>query len=192
MHQRIRETLHLNQIRTGGNSNSAKTIMKTYNGKNITKKYIQSVIRTENSTEIFRLYHLVFGGEKPRSLDVCKFIREYAPTKTLAQKAAAFSGLNKRSRLSEEAEHDQLLKSFAWRKENARHLVLCHFREELKRGFDSYSKRPTMGHTHLWWCSPVHGHADYNKSIALPIEGNERFCELICRAADKHFKFDKQ
>lgn len=159
--------------------------MKTYNGKNITRRYIQSVIRTENSTAIYRLYHSIFGGEKPRALDVCKFIREYAPTKALAQKAAFLSCLRRRSRLSEEAEQDQSCKSFVWRKDNAKHLVLAKFREEVNRGFDSYTKRPTKGHANLWWCSPIYGHADYNKSIALPIEGNERFCEILCRLADK-------
>lgn len=162
--------------------------MKTYNGKNITKEYIHSVIRTENSTEIFRLYHQIFGGGRVKNSDVCRFIREYAPNQTLRDKAMFLSWIVRRSKLSDVAERDQARKEFVWRKENARHIVLCRFREELKRGFDSYSKRPAMGLTHLWWCSPIYGHRDYNKSIALPIRGNRRFCELICSLADKYFK----
>ena len=163
------------------------SIMKTYNGKNITKKYIQSVIRTEDSTEIFRLYHQLYGG-RVKKVDVYYFVCEYAPTKSLCHKAASLTWLIRRSKLSDAIERDQIRKEFAWRKDNARHIVLCRFREELKRGFDNYSKCPTMGHAHLWWCSPVYGHDDYNKSIALPIAGNERFCELICRLAQKYFK----
>jgi len=67
-----------------------------------------------------------------------------------------------------------------------------HIVQELLRNCadpkSNYAKRPVYGHTHLYFCSPIFGHADYNKWRAIPIKGNERFCELVVRYADKFFK----
>ena len=158
--------------------------MKTYNGKTVTKKHIEAVLRTENSTEIFRLYHQIYGGEV-RKLKVYDFIREWAPTQRLARKASQLACLLGHVDLA--LSDDQVRKSIEFDKENAKHLVMQHFREEVRRGWDNYTKRPIMGHTYLYWVSPFYGHSDYNKSRALPIVGNERFCDLICRLADKYF-----
>lgn len=53
--------------------------------------------------------------------------------------------------------------------------VLRHMRYEIVRGFDEYTKVPTIGHTRLYWCPYFFGHKDRNKAIALPIDGNEEF-----------------
>lgn len=156
--------------------------MKTYNGKTITRKSIEDVIRTEDSTQIFRLYHRIYGG-KVEKVKVCNFIKEFAPLKSLARNAVFLSNL---AQADSPFLRDQSRKSFAWRQDNMKQVIMRCFREELRRGIDSYTKRPVMGHTYLYWCSPLYGHADYNKSRALPIAGNERFCELICRLADKY------
>ena len=50
-----------------------------------------------------------------------------------------------------------------------------------------YAKRPMLGKTHLYFCSPVYGHDDYNKVRSIPIAGNERFCELLIKYANKYF-----
>lgn len=52
----------------------------------------------------------------------------------------------------------------------------------------NYAKRPVFGHTHLYFCSPVYGHSDYNKWRAIEIKGNEAFCEAVIKYADKFFK----
>lgn len=163
--------------------------MKTYNGKNITKKYIQEVLRTMDSTRIFRLCHIIYGGKVEKST-VYSFIKDFAPTNKIADAAYLLAYIGKEvdmARCDVEA-----INGVAFQHDNEKHLVMESFRNELKRGFDNYTKRPIMGHTYLYWASPFYGHNDYNKSRALPIEGNERFCELICRLADKYFPMNKK
>lgn len=158
--------------------------MKTSNGKNITKKHIEAVLRTMNPTQIFRLYHMIYGGKVEKS-KVYGFIKENAPTNKVADAAYHLAFLSKEVDMARmEIEN---LNGFSYAHDNTKHIVMQHFREELRRGFDEYSKRPIMGHTYLYWASPFYGHDDYNKSRALPIAGNERFCELICSLADKYY-----
>lgn len=158
--------------------------MKTYNGKNITKKHIEAVLRTMDSTQIFRIVHVIYGGKVEQS-QVYHFIKDFAPTNKVADASyhiAYFGKKKAQDRIIAESHT-----GFLFDEANEKHIVMEHFREELRRGFDNYTKRPIMGHTHLYWASPFYGHHDYNKSRVLPIEGNERFCELICRLADKYF-----
>lgn len=65
--------------------------------------------------------------------------------------------------------------------------------EELKRnireGLNDYTKVPVLGYTHLYFASPRYGHSDYNKWCALPIKGNERFCETLIKVAKKYFEY---
>lgn len=65
--------------------------------------------------------------------------------------------------------------------------------EELKRnireGLTNYTKVPVLGYTHLYFVSPYYGHSDYNKWCALPIKGNEKFCEKLIKVAKKHFEY---
>lgn len=61
--------------------------MITYNGKKVTKKHIEAVLRTMDSTRIFRLYHHIYGG-KVEKRKVFDFIVAFAPTKSVAKKAA--------------------------------------------------------------------------------------------------------
>lgn len=161
--------------------------MKTYNGKNITKRQIQSILRTEDATQIFRLYHRIFGG-KVDKWDVYMFICNYAPSNRLKKHAydiAMLSGI----KLLPSGE--RYPREFRYHREfcetNGKHIALTALRNEIKKGLSSYTKRPMMGYTHLYFCSPVYGHGDYNKWRSIKIEGNERFCELICKLADKYF-----
>lgn len=84
---------------------------------------------------------------------------------------------------------DQDLKSLAWKVANEKHLAI----EALKKNIEIWknnpddAKRPMMGDTYLWFCSPDYGLYDSNRWKAMPIEGNERFCETICKLADKYF-----
>lgn len=162
--------------------------MKTINGNNITKKHIEAVLRTGDSTQIFRLYHIIYGGNVEKS-KVYDFIKSFAPTNKVADSAYVLAYIGKEVDMARmEIEN---LNGYSYERDNAKHIVMQHFREELRRGFDEHSKRPVMGHTYLYWASPFYGHDDYNKSRALPIAGNERFCELVCRLADKYYRIDR-
>ncbi len=162
--------------------------MKTSDGKTITKKHIEAVLRTMDSTRIFRLYHLIYGG-KVKKAKVYKFINFYAPTKAIASRACELSALVS---VLPPYYKDQVRKSIAFESRNARHIALQRFREEVRRGLDSYTKRPIMDGDYLYWASPVFGMDDYNICRAMPVKGNERFCELLCRLADKYFPMNKQ
>lgn len=61
-------------------------------------------------------------------------------------------------------------------------------RELLTEDNVSYTKVPMMGFTHLYFCSPVYGHKDYNKVRSCKIEGNEKFCERILEIAERFMK----
>ena len=155
--------------------------MKTFDNKNITKKQIVATLRSQDRTAIYRLVHIIYGG-KPTNMQVYKFIQEFAPTQAIYRNAYKMTidySINRHLRdFKKEAEFEAA---------NIRHICVKMFFDELERGIDNYSKRPMLGHTHLYFCSPVYGHNDYNKSQMMPIEGNERFCEVLCKLADKCF-----
>lgn len=155
--------------------------MRTFNGKSISKKYIQTVLRTMDSTQIFRIVHIIYGGKVERK-QVYDFIHEFAPSIKVYDHAYKIAYNNK---------HDLLRCScrnkygFQFQKDNEKHIIIESLKDEIKHQGTPYSKVPLMGHTHLYFCSPVYGHSDYNKWRACEIKGNERFCELIISVAKK-------
>ena len=162
--------------------------MKTYNGKRISKKHIVQVLRSMNTTEIFRLYHHIYGG-KVTAKDVYTFIDEFITAYRTYRKirTAVFNALHHFKSIDDPQVRDQSRKAWDFKEKNAKHFAVQALREEIARGFDGYTKRPIMGMTHLYFASPVYGHSDYNKWRSVEIKGNERFCEVICRLADKYF-----
>ena len=48
-----------------------------------------------------------------------------------------------------------------------------------------YQKVVMYGYNHLWLCSPVFGHRDYNKSILMEIKGHEKECAFLKRVSDR-------
>ena len=162
--------------------------MKTYNGKSISKKHIVQVLRSMNTTEIFRLYHQIYGG-KVTEKDIYTFIDEFITAHRTYRKicSAVFNTLHHYKHIDDSQVLDQSRKACAFTEKNAKHLAVQALREEIARGLDGYTKRPIMGFTHLYFASPFYGHRDYNKWRSVEIKGNERFCEVMCRLADKYF-----
>ena len=158
--------------------------MKTYKGEKITKKEIERVLRTLDSTQIFRLYHRIFGDAcNDRVFD---FVEQYAPTKRikLAAWRIAYSEKHKwhRQRIDE-----KVIRNHGIYHGNDLIEFVAYLKQQCADASSSYAKRPMMGKTHLYFCSPVYGHNDYNKIRSIPIAGNERLCELAIRYADKYF-----
>lgn len=148
--------------------------------KKVTKKEIACILRSGNITKIFQLYYRIHGNIDRHGL--YHFIRSNAPSKRVYRDAyhichnkpkCAYSHLYK----GKHGYFDPL----------PRQKVVEKLLEECNREIDNYSKRPFMGNTHLYFCSPIYGHSDYNKWMAIDIKGNERFCEVIKKYADKHF-----
>lgn len=156
--------------------------------KKFTKKYIHSVLRTEDRTKIFRLYTQVKGrwegNNEMMKYAVVDFIKEYAPTQRISNKAYEIACPTPPA----EDFPGQCRKSDEFYNQNGKHNAMNYLRYELSMPLDNYSKFPLMGHTHLYFASPVYGHRDYNKRCMMQIEGNERFCELICRVGERYFQ----
>ena len=152
--------------------------------KRITKKEIQAVLRSLDATAIYRLHYRMFGN-------VCKgevyqFIKDYAPAMYVRAKAykIAYNGKNDIRR--------RIIDSDVIRMHGIYHgndliEAVNYVKQQCAEAGSDYAKRPMMGKTHLYFCSPVYGHNDYNKVRSIPIAGNERFCELLIKYADKYF-----
>lgn len=161
--------------------------MKTFDGNTISKKYIQSILRKMDKTSIWKLVHNIYGG-KTTGKQVADFINEFAPSDKVAREAYKIAYMGNKYQATPMA---IVRASIRFQHDNAKHYAIECLRENIARGLDSYTKRPIMGRTHLYFASPVYQHSDYNKWRSLEIKGNERFCETICRLADKYFPIAK-
>lgn len=156
--------------------------MKTNNKRNVTKKHIIEVLRSRDLTKIFQLVHIINGGKTNKN-EVYEFVKKNAPSDKVVYDIwwKIFMNADRHFRTRDSR------KEMEYYHANALHEAVRHLREEIARGLDNYTKRPIMGHTHLYFASPVYGHSDYNKWRSVEIKGNERFCEVICKLADKYF-----
>lgn len=141
-----------------------------------TKKDIQAVLRTLDRTAIFRMYKNIYG-EISRN-GIYDFIHEYAPNNRIYKKAyeLAYGGLGSRNHSTHGTFEPLPLQR-----------VVEVLVSNCKNADSPYSKMPMMGHTHLYFCHRAWGHSDYNKWCALPINGNERFCEAVIKYAQRYF-----
>lgn len=151
--------------------------------KKITKREITEVIRTCDQTQVFRLYLKLNPTQRKlngRSLRyaVAEFIEDYAPTKKTLRWANEVRYYRR---------FDFDYQNYENKFYSRLHDIVEFTKLQVKNPYSPYAKRPMLGLTHLYFCSPVYGHSDYNKWCALPIKGNERFCETIIKYADKYF-----
>ena len=155
--------------------------MKTFNGETISKKRIQQVLRTLDRTAIFRLTKTIYGDAE--RLHVYDLVRLYGPTQKIRSLARDIAYFNERR-------HDlvtSVKRHLEYQNDNKYHIAMAWFRYFVKKPNSPYAKRPIIGKTNLYFASPIYLHDDYNKWRCMPIAGNERFCETICKLADKYF-----
>ena len=155
--------------------------MKTYNGKTTSIKHIQKILRTLDKTQIFRIYYHICGYVD-RS-DLFHFILTYAPSNRVRNAAYGIAYKTYNLQHSE----DESRKYLEFIEANKYQQAVKEFKYEVRHIGTPYTKRPIMGEKYLYFASPVYGLTDYNKWEVMPIEGNERFCETLCRLADKFF-----
>ena len=164
--------------------------MKTFDNKNITKKHIAEVLRTKDITRIYQLYVIV-TGLRPDHLAVSKFFVNFAPTARLRRWMDRCWLDNRNKHVIERNNVDTHCfyrdGCYAATPIFHKQRIVDFLKEQCQNVHSNYAKRPMMGNTHLYFCSPVYGHSDYNKWCALPIEGNEHFCQTIIKYADKFF-----
>lgn len=142
--------------------------------KTITKKEIARVLRTQDSTQIYKLCFILTGSR--RWTDVCSFIKENAPTKRVRLNAYNIAQPRKKYYCG-----DAYKGTHGHFEPMPRQSARLFFTRERDRGADSYTKVAMLGDSWLYGCSPVYGHRDYNKARILPIAGNERTCELLIK-----------
>ena len=157
--------------------------MKTFNGNNITKIAIRSTIRRGSLTEVCKLYHDIYGDavepEKVRA-----FMKEFVSARHAAVIGSRF-GLGERRRSAWEM--FSIRKNGRYEGNDLKQAVDA-VKEYIADPCNPYAKKPMMGFTHLYFCSPAYGHQDDNKWRSIEIKGNEKFCETICKLAEKYSK----
>ena len=156
--------------------------MKTFNGETITIKEIRKVLRTIDRTQIFRLYKLIYGNIERSG--IYDFISKFAPDNRVYH--AAFNLAFRKEEHNYSMDQDG--KSWQYNQANKYHIAMQWFRYYIKDINSPYTKRPIIHGSFLFFVSPIYGMDDYNRWKCMPIAGNERFCETICKLADKYFQ----
>lgn len=165
--------------------------MKTYSNKKITKSEIQRTLRTLDPTQIFRLYKRI-SGEPIKRVKLYDFIHEYAPTKKVFWAACDIAFNRKHTEESIALERAIIRKHglFNLNRGFRKKIIVDEMKKQIADPCSNYAKRPmySLDGKYLCFCSPVYKHSDYNKwAQAIEVEGNERFCELVIRYADRYF-----
>lgn len=158
--------------------------MKTYKGERITKKEIQAVLRSLDVTAIYRLHYMIYGNVS--EYGVYDFVKQYAPSERLRWQA--IEALNRESNGVKRFLIDREVERRNGTYQGNDLIKLVNYvKRQCAEAGSAYAKRPMLGKKHLYFCSPVYGHNDYNKVRSIPIAGNERLCELLIKYADKYF-----
>ena len=163
-----------------------------------TKKHIREEIKSYDVTRICKVYKQVHGevptdtfevnGKTFKRLD-CFKVYKWAKDYVTSSKAD-----RRLYHLLDRAPHYYRVplcdRCFVWGNDIAplrKQYIVDYLKEQCKNPTSNYAKQPMLGYTHLYFCSPVYGHSDYNKMRALPIEGNESFCAAVIKYANKFF-----
>lgn len=154
---------------------------------NFTKKAFRAALKANDQTEVWHLTAVKLG-RKPERLEVLHLVEELATTNRDYKKAWAVALRDNDCRRGAFADAI-FLKRGGFRQYDDSHyrsVALQMLRRLLTEKPSNYTKVPMMGHTHLYFCSPSYGHADYNKVCTCRIDGNENFCEKVCEIARRH------
>lgn len=153
---------------------------------NFTKKAFRAALKANDQTEVWHLTAVKLG-RKPERLEVLHLVEELATTNRDYKKAWAVAFRDNDCRRGAFADAI-FLKRGGFRQYDDSHyrsVALQMLRRLLTEKNSNYTKVPMMGHTHLYFCSPSYGHADYNKVRTCSIEGNEEFVNKIVNIAEK-------
>lgn len=160
--------------------------MKTYKKTEITKKEIQKIIRTEDPTQIFRLYHRIHGG-KVEKHQIFDFVRKFAPTEKIRRNALRIAYPAKIE--GNDVYLLQRKREIEFKNKNILHYAMDLFRKNIKRiGKDNYVKRPIIIGRMLCFAHPIYKALDYNRFSVMPIEGNEKFVKKLIELSNYYFK----
>ena len=169
--------------------------------KKISKKEIIKTLRTYDTTKICKLYKRIFGvvPVETRSngswsftcLDdgkVYDWAKGFATSRKMDRRLFGLLGRASHHWKYPYYDMDAVYSKHGYYEPTLKQRIVQELLKNCANPTSNYAKRPMYGHTHLYFCSPVYGHSDYNKWRAIPIKGNERFCELVVKYADRFFR----
>lgn len=146
-----------------------------------TKKAFRAALKANNQTEVWHLAAIKMG-RTPSQKEVYDLIQEISSTIRESRKAYAMAyGTSSRKDAQRKAIDEAWMRRGAYRQNDGRADALDMLRRLLTENCGNYTKVPMLGHTHLYFCHPCYGHADYNKVRTCAIEGNEEFVIKIVK-----------
>lgn len=153
--------------------------------KKFTKKDFRAALKANDQTEVWHLTAIKMG-RTPTRHDVYTMVKEIANTMRDAARGFSIAYNSSRKEAQRRAIDEAWMRRGAYRQNDGRADALKMLRRLLTENCGNYTKVPILGHTRLYFCHPGYGHADYNKVRTCAIEGNEAFCERICKIAKRH------
>ena len=154
-----------------------------------TVKAFRAALKANDQTLVWKLAARSLRHTPDRK-DVYELIKKHSNTIRDSKKAYSMAYDSQRKQRIKAAE------TLAWYKRGGygqygdshyRTVALEMLRELHDENHGNYTKVPMRGHTRLYFCSPVYGHADYNKVKTCNIEGNEEFCAKILDLGERIF-----
>lgn len=147
--------------------------------KQVTNTEIRKAIAEKSVESLYKF-------AKTRNISVYNLINDSKATRSLKSEARWAVELAKHSNRRCLAERDRNLSAPSLFE--LKHNIIAYLKEQISKPISNYSKAAMRGITHLYFCSPVYGHSDYNKwCTMLPIQGNEAFVEKIILISNKYF-----
>ena len=159
-----------------------KDIMERINVKHhVPMNMIRSAIKTYDPSVVYPVYAALSGSGLANHHNVYAFCVTHCTSKKMKDKVIAMIN-------GESNKHFILRNRCNVKSRTGIDIALGMLRDLYKNGLNKYSKVPMMGHTHLYFCSPIYGHSDYNKVMACTIKGNEKFCNDVISLGGKIMK----
>lgn len=144
-----------------------------------TKTAFRAALKANDKTKVWQLVAISLK-RTPTKTEVCNYVEKFSSTLRDFRKAYNMAYGRREKNTSTKMIYPKYTVSLE------RGAALAMLRRLLTEKPSNYTKVPVMGHTHLYFCSPSYGHADYNKVCTCNIEGNEAFCEKVCKIARRH------
>lgn len=156
--------------------------------KKFTLKAFRAAIKALDKTEVWHLAAIKLG-HTPTQFELEKLIDKSATSqKMLKSKWGLVDHSSERYAFRRKAETEAFIRRGGYRQFGNKHfktVALECLRDLLTKPVSSYTKVPMRGHTHLYFCSPVYGHHDYNKVMTCELNGNEAFVTQILNLANR-------
>ena len=143
-----------------------------------TKTAFRAALKANDKTKVWQLVAISLK-RTPTKTDVCNYVEKLSSTLRDFRKAYNMAYGRREKNTSHKMGYPKYTVSLE------RGAALAMLRRLLTEKPSNYTKVPMMGHTHLYFCSPFYGHADYNKVCTCNIEGNEEFVNKIVKIGEK-------